>query len=109
MDGADEPGEQRINDVGGDRGQAGVSCGMGSGVELFESLDRDSGPGVLRMSFAGRDQLAQMVGVAAGVVAPEVLVGHQAVMDCDTTEPSEDTEVVHRLTTTLTVRQIRGQ
>jgi hypothetical protein len=61
------------------------------------------------MGFAGRDQFAEMVGVAAGVVAPEVLIRHQSVMDGDTAEPGEDPELVHRLTATLGVGQIRGQ
>ena len=40
-----------------------------------------------------------------GVVAPEILVRHQAAIDHGTTEPGEDPE----LTTTLAVRQIRGK
>jgi hypothetical protein len=43
------------------------------------------------------------------VFAFEVLIGHQSVVDRNSTEPSEDPELVHRLTTTLTMRHVCGE
>ena len=86
MDGADDPGDQRIGDVDGPSSRAAWAAVF----EFFEGGDGDPGPGVPGMGFAGRDQFAQMA-----VFAPEVLIRHQPVMDRDTAKPGEGPGLVH--------------